>query len=119
MITFDTGPMPLNLCMCLDEEDFQCTMVNMGLSRTFMNDNPYSSCHFFESGDQLTAILCFNLPVDAHPAMVAGHVVLELNRALKELWDYIGEFKPGIEIEGRYLMSYTASIMALILEKDK
>jgi hypothetical protein len=116
MIVFDSGPLPHIMAVCLNEEDYVAHMDKFNLSRTFLPEGGYSHTHFSQVDNKLATVICIDLPRDVHPAAMAGLVVLELNRALKELWDYIGEFKPGIEIEGAYLMEYTKAIMALLIE---
>jgi hypothetical protein len=115
MFSYDTGPLPFKLIACFDEESFQGVMTEMGVNREFIpKQGALSHSHFFEGNGNLVCVLCFDFPKGTHSAITAAHVVLELHRSLKELWDYIEESHPGIELEGQYLYHYTAAIMASI-----
>jgi hypothetical protein len=117
MLVYETGPFPFILATCFTEGDFQKAMEDLGVCRSFTNGD-ISTCHFLQQEGRLLALLCFNFPEDINHAHVAGRIVLELNRAIKELWDYIGECAPGDEVEGQFLKNYTTSIMAHWLERS-
>jgi hypothetical protein len=118
MLVYETGPFPFILASCFDEGDFQNTMQRFELSRAFLDGHDVSACHFMREGEKLLALMCFDFPKGANLAFVAGYIALELNRAIKELWAYIGEDHPGTEIEGQFFKNYMISIMAHWMEKN-
>jgi hypothetical protein len=117
MLVYETGPLPLVLATCFDEEDFKRATRNLGLTRSFLNGDPFSYTHVVEQGENLMTILCFNLPEDTNPSFAAGRVVLELTQALETFWDYLGEDRPGLQIKSHFMKNYTNAIMSCMYNK--
>lgn len=120
---FSMGPWPIYVGFTMSAKAFRKEMRRLEINPAppmVSNSHSNATTHFLTAPDNgLTAIIAMPKPKGRSPEQIAGLLAHEAVHVAQELWENIGERRPGAEAEAYFVQMITQCCLQIALDTGR
>lgn len=120
VVYLETGPWPVRVGYCKSEEAWlrECRRLKIKNPPPWVSPTADATCHHYDDNDgQPISIICCPRHKGRSVVDLAGLIAHEAVHVTQDLWNFIGEKKPGAEAEAYFTQSVVVFCLRHMLSK--